>query len=283
LQASSLRKDAITPPRLTVIIRDDDISASTRPEILEALYGDLWVQRPGEAPVCLAVVPVLSEHVPRLPGCQDPDPSMWPFLGDLVAGGRADIAMHGYRHEPGEWASSDIATLRRLLHDGRARLESFLPVTREKPVRTFIPPHEHFSPVARELLIDRGFSICTTSANMFPPDRLGWLAYRFRQWMGRPGFYPPVHLGSSCLFAADTYLFSLDASPAACLRRARVAAGSCARFGYPLVVVNHHWHFFDDAGQPRPALLAAWHEFASELAARTDVTFTTFAAYQVPQ
>lgn len=265
---------AALPPRLTVIIRDDDISARTRPEMLQALYGGLWAQ---DSPVCLAVVPLLSEHVPRLAGHQDPDPGVLPFLRDLAGSGRAEIALHGCRHAPGEWAGSDPVALRRLMDDGLARLETALPGV---PVRTFIPPHEHFSPGARDLLIGRGFNVCTTSTNMFPPNRLGWLAYRLRQRLGRPGFYPVVRRGSSCLFAADTYLFTADASPAACLRRARRAAGFCARFGYPLVIVNHHWHFFDGAGQPRPELLAAWREFVAELAARDDIAFTSFAAYR---
>jgi hypothetical protein len=273
---------AVLPQKLTVIIRDDDISACTRPETLQTLYGGLWAQRPQGAPVCLAVVPVLSEHVPRLAGHQDPDPVVWPFLRDLAGSGRAEIALHGYRHEPGEWASSDPTVLCRLLDDGLARLDMALQATEGRPVRTFIPPHEHFSTTARDLLIERGLNICTTSANTVPPSRLGWLAYRLRLRLGRPGFYPPVRRGSSCLFAADTYLFTSDASPVACLRRARRAAGSCARFGYPLVIVNHHWHFFDDAGRPRAELLAAWREFTADLAARHDVAFTTFAAYGVP-
>ena len=264
------------PPKLTVIVRDDDISACTRPEVLQALYDGLWAQG---SPVCLAVVPLLSEQVPQVAGHQGPDPGVWAFSRELVGSGRAEIAMHGYRHAPGEWAGSDPATLCRLLDDGLAQMETALPGV---PVRTFVPPHERFSPAARDLLIERGFSICTTSANMFPPNRLGWLAYRLRRRLGRPGFYPVVHRGSSCLFAADTYLFTSDVSPAVCLRRARLAAGFCARFGYPLVIVNHHWHFFEGAGRPRPALLAAWHEFAAELAARHDVAFTTFAAYKAP-
>ena len=265
------------PPRLTVIIRDDDISACTRPEILQTLYGGLWAKRPEAAPICLAVVPILSEHVPRLAGCRDPDPGVWSFLRDLAGSGRAEIALHGCRHEPGEWATCDPAALRRLLDEGLAGLDAALPATEGRPVHTFIPPHERFSPAARDLLIERGFNICTTSANLFPPNRLGWLAYRLRQRLGRPGFYPPVRRGSSCLFAADTYLFTPGASPAACLRRARRAAGFCARFGYPLVVVNHHWLFFDGA------LLAAWREFVAGLAARDDVAFTTFSAYRAPQ
>jgi hypothetical protein len=221
LQAPSLGVAAL-PPQLTVIIRDDDISACTRPEILHTLYGELWAQRPEGRPVCLAVVPFLSEHVPRLAGYQDPDPGVWPFLRHLAGSGRAEIALHGYRHAPGEWAGSDSGALRLLL------------------------------------------------------------AYRLKQWLGRPGFYPVVRRGSSCLFAADTYLFTPNASPAACLRRARRAAGFCARFGYPLIIVNHHWHFFHGAGQPRPGMLAAWHEFVAGLSARNDVTFTTFAAGGAP-
>jgi len=263
--------DAI-PPRLTVIVRDDDISACTRPDTLQTLYGELWAQN---NPLCLAVVPHLSDHVPRLAGHSDPDPGLWPFLRDLAAGGRAEIALHGCRHTPGEWAIADRDALLRLLDDALARLETLLPSV---PIRTFIPPHERFSPAARDLLIERGLNICTTSANIFPPNRLGWLAYRLRQRLGRPGFYPPVRRGGACLFAADTYLFSLDASPSTCLRRARRAAGFCARFGYPLVVVNHHWRFFDSAGRPRPALLAAWREFLSSLTTRPDVAFTTFAS-----
>lgn len=262
---------ALLPFRLAVIVRDDDVSACTRPEALQALYGGLWAQN---KPVCLAVTPLLSEHVPRLAGCPDPDPGVWPFLRGLAAAGLAEIALHGHRHAPGEWAVSDRDALVRLLDDGLARLETVLPAAEGSPVRTFIPPHERFSPAARDLLIERGFNLCTTSANMFPPNRWGWLAYRLRRRLGRPGFYPVVRRGGACLFAADTYLFAPGASPAACLRRARRAAGFCARLGYPLVVVNHHWHFFDDAG-----LLAAWREFAAELAARDDVAFTTFAAY----
>jgi len=275
-QASSVLAD-VTTPRLAVIIRDDDISACTQPDTLQTLYGELWAD---DRPVCLAVVPLLSEHVPRLAGHSGPDPGAWPFLHDLTARGRAEIALHGHRHAPGEWAGSDPIALRRLLDDGLTRLGTVLLGV---PVCTFIPPHEHFSPAARDLLIERGFSVCTTSVNMFPPNRWGWLAYRLRQRLGRPGLYPVVRQGRARLFAADTYLFTPRASPAACLRRARRAAGFCTRFGYPLVVVNHHWHFFDSAGQPRPGLLAAWRGFAAELTARGDVTFTTFAACGAPQ
>jgi hypothetical protein len=280
LQAPFLGVVTLTP-QLTVIIRDDDVSACTRPEMLRALYGGLWAQRPEAGPVCLAVVPVLSEHVPRLAGCWDPNPDtgVWAFLRELSGSRRAEIALHGYRHAPGEWAGSDPAALRRLLDDSLARLEIVLPGV---PVRTFIPPHERFSPAARDLLIERGFNSCTTSANMFPPNRWGWLVYRLKQRLGRPGFHPVVRQGNARLFVADTYLFTPDASPAVCLRRARRAAGYCARRGYPLVVVNHHWHFFDGAGQPRPGLLAAWREFVAELSTRDDVTFATFSAGGAP-
>src|SRR4030042_5407342 len=104
-QVPSLGMDAL-PPKLTVIIRDDDISACTRPEMLQALYGGLWARG---SPVCLAVVPLLSEHVPRLAGYQDPDPGVWPFLRDLAGSGRAEIALHGCRHAPGECAGSGSA------------------------------------------------------------------------------------------------------------------------------------------------------------------------------
>ncbi len=263
---------------LSVIIRDDDISACTRPEALRALYGMLWDMRAEAGPVCLSVVPVLSDHVPRVAGCEGTGSDGWAFLEELTASGQAEIALHGYRHEPGEWTGSERSALDQLLDEALARLRMVLPVTAERPVRTFVPPHERFSPAARDLLIERGFRVCTTSANLRPPNHWGWLGYRLKARAGWPGFYPVVRQGSARLFAVDTYLFTPDASPAACLRRARRAAAFCARRGYPLVVVNHHWHFFDGAGQPRVGMLAAWRTFVMELGTRADVTFTTFGA-----
>ena len=258
---------------LSVIIRDDDVSALTRPATLETLYGSLWERG---APVCLAVVPVVSEHVPRVVGEGGSDGRPWDFLRRIAGAGRAEIALHGYRHAPGEWATSDRRTLERLLDDGLARLGDVLPGV---PVRTFVPPHEHFSPVAREMLIERGFNVCTTSVNLWPPGRWGWLAYRLKQSLGWPGCHPVVRRGRAALFACDSYLFTPDVSPTTCLRRARSAAAFCARRGYPLIIVNHHWQFFDRDGQPRPGRLNAWGAFVAELAARDDVNFTTFSAY----
>jgi len=118
-----------------------------------------------------------------------------------------------------------------------------------------------------------------------PPDEITAFEARTRRRGGRAAEGEAYAGASRAERASDAERFAaaLREGPAACLRRARRAAGFCTRFGYPLVVVNHHWHFFDSAGQPRPALVAAWRRFVAELTARNDVAFTTFAAYGASQ
>ncbi len=263
-----------------VIIRDDDVSYFTRFKTLQTLYGLCWDL---DIPICLSVVPLAS---PTGGGVWPPAPrpfaiaenrELCAFLNEALREGKVEICLHGYAHVFGEYAIEDRAIIARLFEDGLNVLRAAFP---EAEIHTFVPPHECFSLRARDFLIKQGFNICTTSVNLFPPTKLGWLAFRLKRWLRRPGFQAVVRQGDVKLFICDEQLFNADRRPEDCYRRAWGAVDFCSRKGFPLICVNHHWHFFDERGQPRRALLDRWSSLIEELAAEEEVFFTTFNRYR---
>jgi hypothetical protein len=98
-----------------VIVRDDDISFFTSPDLLERVYGRLWSRH---KPVCLSVIPAQNSNV-RIdyrPG-KPFDPSIPPgyrgqdhdhtilnnrelcaYLNEKARQGLVEICLHGYSH-----------------------------------------------------------------------------------------------------------------------------------------------------------------------------------------
>lgn len=265
---------------LQVIIRDDDVSALTSVDDLGLLYGPVWER---DEPVCLFVVPLASPQIfePRpqsevrevIPLVRNTD--LCVFLNRAILSRHVEIGLHGLCHGPAEFDTSNPIAVTELLDEARAAVQSAIP---RAEVQTLVPPRESMSVVARDVALWQGFSICSASTTLMPPSRIGWWLRRIGRWLGWPGFHSPISCsGTRWLYPCDEYLFSLARRPERCLARARRMASFCQRFGRPLICVNHHWEFRDQAGS---ALRRAWLGFIEELLEREDVEFLTFNAYQ---
>ena len=127
------------------VIRDDDPSAMTLPDELEACWGGIWDSIPVGLSVTPFRIPGTGLGVPEAYyGGEEPIPleenqPLIRFLRELIRAGKVDVAMHGYNHtrpqgKPEYVAGEDLAKKTR---DGRAYLESVL----ECEVTTFVPPN----------------------------------------------------------------------------------------------------------------------------------------------
>lgn len=134
---------------MKLAIRDDDTCYFTRPESLERVYGDIWP----DVPVCLATVPFAIGYeragIPREhwhSGESFPlerNTELMPYLKELLAGGRATIALHGYTHQdyPGGYEFQAAPDLERRVADGLRYLRHLLAAD----ISVFVPPHNALS------------------------------------------------------------------------------------------------------------------------------------------
>ena len=175
----------------------------------------------------------------------------------------------------GEFGTADPDVVAERLVESRALVE---PVFPSAELRTFVPPREDLSAVARKVVLEQGFNICAKSTALMPDMRVVWLRYRLARMIAAPGFHHPVsYRDARWLFPCDEYLFTAARDPGRCLARARKMAAYCRRVGRPLICVNHHWEFHGEGGAP---LLKAWHTFLAELLGRNDVEVLTFNTYR---
>jgi len=127
------------------VIRDDDPSAMTLPDELEACWGGIWDSIPVGLSVTPFRVPGAGLGVPEAYyGGEEPIPlaenqPLVRFLRELIRAGKVHVAMHGYNHtrpmgKPEYVAGED---LERKTRHGRAYLESVL----DCEVTTFVPPN----------------------------------------------------------------------------------------------------------------------------------------------
>ncbi|MDG2334568.1 MAG: DUF2334 domain-containing protein [Myxococcota bacterium] len=127
------------------VIRDDDPSAMTLPDELEACWGGVWDSIPVGLSVTPFRIPGTGLGVPEAHfGGEEPIPlednqPLVRFLRELIRAGKVHIAMHGYNHtrplgKPEYVAGDDLEKKTR---HGRAYLESVLGCE----VATFVPPN----------------------------------------------------------------------------------------------------------------------------------------------
>jgi predicted deacetylase len=191
---------------MKVALRDDDTSFFTAPEALERVYRDVWER----VPVCLAVVPFAIGYeqsgIPReywgsreeMP--LERNPALVSFLRELIAAGRATIALHGCTHEDFRdgYEFQAAPDLRERIARGRAYLESLLRCR----ISLFVPPHNALSKRGLQAVADAGLNVLGSflsfRPSMRPWDRRTgrnwWAVRRFRRAAGRtrrdPLIYP---------------------------------------------------------------------------------------------
>ncbi len=182
---------------MKVAVRDDDTSYFTAPDALERVYRDVW----DRVPVCLAVVPFAIGY--RQPGIPreywsssepmplDRNPALVSFLRELIAAGKATIALHGCTHQdfPSGAEFQAVPDPGARIERGRSYLESVLGCR----VSTFVPPHNALSRQALAAVSTARLnllgSFLSFRPSLRPWDRrtgLNWWAvHRFRRATGR--------------------------------------------------------------------------------------------------
>ena len=230
---------------LTFAIRDDDTSYFTRPEHLEACYGDVWDM----CPISLSVVPF---HASTKSGGVPPEywegdrtfpvgenQELVRFLRGKIREGRVCITMHGYSHQDqrdGPEFDTGVDLVRKV-REGKQYLEELFGV----PIRVFIPPHNTISRVGYRAVLENNLSICGSGSMRRRGIRLNdvpvWAKRKAWRWFrGLP--YPfPVHYRTH----TEIGYFSLTpiADPAALTAQMR----RFHDYGGVFVLATHYWQF----------------------------------------
>jgi hypothetical protein len=169
-----------------VALRDDDTSYFTRPEVIEALYRDIW-QR---APVCLAVVPcAIGYQNPGIPKEHwrsgiafplDQNPAIVERLREWIGAGRVTVALHGYTHQdfPAGFEFQAAPDPERRIADGRSLLQRAL----DTPVSIFVPPHNALSKRGLSAVSAAGLNLLGSFLS-FRPSMRPW------EWRTIPNFF----------------------------------------------------------------------------------------------
>jgi Uncharacterized protein conserved in bacteria (DUF2334) len=265
---------------MKVAIRDDDTSYFTSPDALERVYRDVW----DHVPVCLAVVPfAIGYPQPGIPreywSSNEPMPldrnqALVSFLRELIAGGRATIALHGCTHQDfpdgSEFQAAPDPAER--IQRGCAYLESLLGCR----ISTFVPPHNALSKrslaAVSEARLNLLGSFLSFRPSMRPWDRRTgfnwWAVYRFRRATGRTRrdqfVYPfPLRYARHVEFGCHTLV------PGTTFEVLRTQFNNARASGGNFCLATHYWEIdaplkrvMDDflafaAAQPNVRLVAA--------------------------
>lgn len=174
---------------MKVAIRDDDACYFTQPEVLEAVYHDVWTV----VPVCLATVPFAIGYerkgIPRehwssgVSFALDKNPALVAFLKEHVAAGHASIALHGYTHQdfPDGPEFQACPDPERRVREGLGYLRRTLGAA----VSIFVPPHNALSKQSLKAIDAAGLDLLGSFLS-FRPSMRPWDVHT-------PGNYWRVH------------------------------------------------------------------------------------------
>ena len=244
-----------------VIFRIDDVCAHTAPAELETLYAGCWARG---WPLCFSVIPHTAYRFsPQGPIPADPlpitaNPALVEFLGRLVRDGLAEIALHGWAHHHGEWATGDAPITR-----GLDLLRSTWPGA---AIRVAVPPHDYVSSPGLAALRAAGLDLCTTWAAAHGGTRAAHWWGRLRRWVG-----VPFGRVSADVWTTDVRLLDFDGPPVHDWPVTRRLLRGAARRRIPLVLTQHPWHIAADAGRR-----TRWDRWQEQLAVLDDVQVVTY-------
>lgn len=219
-----------------LILRVDDIHTATEPADLIRLYGPVWAR--GGA-VCFSVIPQAAYRfdaggiAPTPPVDLNANRALCEFLVAQVRAGRAEIALHGWRHTPGELTAGSPAGLRARLAAGLAALRSALPGV---PVRVLVPPHDALARAGWAAARALGLGVCSTWAATHGGTRLAHWVGRARRWCGWPA--APARGGR---WPTDITLLDFAGPAAADAPLTARWLRWAARWRSPLVLTQHYW------------------------------------------
>ena len=161
------------------ILRDDDISFFTVPQMLERIYGQLWQRG------CKATLAVIPKHKaiddlnvpPTFRGSDtyhsiDQNRDLLRYLKNRLCEGKIAIAQHGFSHEMiddvPEFGISDRDELARRLSEGIRILNNAL----QTEVKAFVPPWEKLSKPALKVIRKAGMWTFKPSYKHYPSKYL---------------------------------------------------------------------------------------------------------------
>jgi hypothetical protein len=287
---------------MQAIIRDDDTSYFTRPEMLEKVYHPVWE---AGIPVCLSVIPAhltvkLQQHYIRqqINSLYDLNvPPAWrgtnktflvnqnrqlcSFLNKMIAKKLIDITIHGYSHT-NEFKSVDEKTIKEILNKSKSLLRSCFP---SASLNTVVVPYEILTAFVRNIILESNYNISIGYENFKTNQRLDRLrrwSYRIRKkFIAETPSNTVKSKGQSKIFFSMNF-FSPDRPASECLKKAIRVFEECKRAEKTFICTNHYWYFFKDWGQPREDILSAWFEFI-KYASSSEVKWTTFAKYSATE
>lgn len=254
-----------------VILRADDICATTDPAALRRIYGPCWARG---HPVALALIPASAYRftsggpTPAPPTPIDGNRALCALLGTLARQGLVEFLLHGWQHRPGEMAQGTVNEIGARLDAGLTVLRRAFPEAR---VRVMAPPHEYCSPAGIAAARERGLTICSTWAATHGGRRRahGW--GRVRRWLGRP-FAPP----RDGRWPTDVDVLAFHGGAQANDEQRTAHLLSLAeRWDTPVVFPHHYWQLLDTDGAPN-AQYTRWTRWLTRLQARADVAFVRF-------
>ncbi len=284
---------------MKIIVRDDDTSFFTAPEMLETVYASLWEKG---HPVSLSVIPFISTSEvkhnfikkilnsdfdlnapPAFRGTNREFPvgdneALCNFLKEYLSKGLVEILLHGFNHT-GEYLEEDTQSIETHLNKGIKTLENLFPDIR---VKTVVPPYEMLSAKARDFIIGKGLNISTDFESFNIKGRID----RIKQWryMLRKKLTSKImprttasFKGQRAFFGVNLFLPQKDAKE--CFDYAVKVFDECRREEKPLICVNHYWYFFDDWKGEKSDLLDAWHNFIDYADSFTDTEWVTFNGF----
>ncbi|MBX3065963.1 MAG: DUF2334 domain-containing protein [Anaerolineae bacterium] len=259
------------------IIRDDDVSFFTTPELLEAIYARVWERN---IPVCFSVIPAHKANIliPRRVGDPDPyDPNVPPhyrgqdrdfpitenkelviYLREKAKRGHIEIVHHGYNHDWYEFGTDDESVLRQKLDDGAAILKEAFP---DIPIRSFVAPYDRITPKAIQMVLDMGYDWCGSSHELHAIPGM-------EQIRGYEGWQLP---SGRKLFTVDEYLWHWEIDAETCYQLAMNRLDE-----ENLILCNHYWAFNPTQKQPNQALVDRWNKFLDVLLTQ-DRKWTNYA------
>jgi predicted deacetylase len=242
-----------------VAIRDDDTCYFTSPAELERVYGRVW----DHAPICLATIPFAKGYQsPAVPKAYwtsgeafalDRNPEVVAFLRDLVATGRATVALHGYTHEDfaDGWEFQAAPDPDRRVQHGLKYLQDVL-ATR---ISVFVPPHNALSKRGMQAVSSARLNLLGSFLSFHPARRPleartlpNWLrVQRFRVRTGRtrrdPMVYPFV-----LRYARHAEFGCHSLVPATTLQALVSGFEEARAFGGDFCLATHYWEVEDRLG-----------------------------------
>jgi hypothetical protein len=260
-----------------VAIRDDDTCYFTTPGELERVYRGVWEH----VPVCLATIPFAKGYKsPAVPKeywtsgeafALERNAEVTAFLREIVAAGRATVALHGFTHEdfPGGWEFQAAPDPHRRVTEGLAYLRQVLSAT----IQIFVPPHNALSKSGLDAVRSAGLNLLGSFLSFDPrrrPFELNtlpnwWRIQRYRVRTGRsrrdPLIYPfPLRYANHAEFGCHSLI------PSTTVHDLVSGFEEAREVGGDFCIATHYWEVDD-------RLRGTLTEFLAHVSRYPDVRF----------